>query len=232
MDDVDFSITSLRASTKSAGLIRFIKGHKSVSIAPEAGTERMRKVIDKRITGEDIVETSRLILAEGIENLRLYFMIGLPSENEQDIEGIISLVRKIRDACPRGTLVLTLSTFVPKPFTPFQWHPMEKMEVVKSRLRTIKKALVPLKGIRVFHDVPKYAYMQGLFSRGDRRVSRVLERMTGSDDWQGACRETGTDAAFYLFRQRAFEEILPWDFIETTIPKEKLWEEYQKSLSS
>jgi hypothetical protein len=108
---------------------------------------------------------------------------------------------------------------------------MEKMEVVKSRLRTIKKALVPLKGIRVFHDVPKYAYMQGLFSRGDRRVSRVLERMTVSDDWQGACRETGTDAVFYLFRQRAFEEILPWDFIETTIPKEKLWEEYQKALA-
>ncbi|HTR44401.1 MAG TPA: radical SAM protein [Thermodesulfovibrionales bacterium] len=231
MDDVDFSITSLRASAKSAGLIRFIKGHKSVSIAPEAGTERMRKVIDKRITEADIVETSRLILAEGVENLKLYFMIGLPTENEQDIEGIISLVRKIRDACPRGNIVLTLSTFVPKPFTPFQWHPMEKMDAVKSRLKTIKKALLPLKGVKVFHDVPKYAYMQGLFSRGDRRVSMVLERMTGSDDWQGACREAGTDAAFSLFRQRGFEEILPWDFIDTNIAKEKLWEEYQKALA-
>ncbi|HXX57332.1 MAG TPA: radical SAM protein [Thermodesulfovibrionales bacterium] len=231
IDGVDFSITSLRASPLSAELIGFLKGHRSVSIAPESGTERLRRVIDKRITEEDILETSRLILSAGVDNLRLYFMVGLPTEDEQDIEGIITLVRKIRDGTPRGNIVLTLSTFVPKPFTPFQWHPMEKAEVVKRRLHTIKKALIPVKGVKVFHDVPKYAYMQGLFARGDRRVSRVLEGMADNHDWQNACKKAGLNADFYLFTQRELGEILPWDFIDNGISKDRIWSEYQKAIA-
>ncbi|MGD0883285.1 MAG: radical SAM protein [Thermodesulfovibrionales bacterium] len=231
IDGVDFSITSLRASPKSARLISFLKKHKSVSIAPEAGTERLRRVIDKRVTEADIVETSHRILSEGVENLRLYFMIGLPAENDEDAEGTISLVRKIRESTPRGNIVLTVSTFVPKPFTPFQWHPMEKLHVVKSRLKSIKKALIPIRGVKVFHDVPKYAYMQGLFSRGNRRVSKVLEGMLSDGDWQNACTRAGIDADSYLFRQKAFPEILPWDFIDNGISKDNLWIEYQKALA-
>jgi len=230
-DGVDFSITSLRASPGSAELIKFLRGRKSVSIAPEAGTERLRKVIDKRITEADIVVTSRLILSEGIENLRLYFMVGLPTEDERDIDGILSLVKKIRDESPRGNLVLSLSTFVPKPFTPFQWHPMERMEVVKRRLKTIKNALLSYKGIRVFHDVPKYAYMQGLFARGGRRISRVLEGMLRGGDWQASCRAQRIDADSQLFRTYGFDDLLPWDFIANTIPKERLWAEYRKALT-
>jgi radical SAM superfamily enzyme YgiQ (UPF0313 family) len=232
MDGVDFSITSLRASPMSAELIKLLRKHKSVSIAPEAGTQRLRKAIDKRITEEDIVETARLILSEGIETLRLYFMVGLPTEGEKDIDGIISLVKGIREVASRGNIVLTLSTFVPKPFTPFQWHPMERMGVIKTRLKSIKKALMSLRAVKVFHDVPKYAYMQGLFSRGDRRVSRVLEEMSEHEDWKKACTDAGIDADFYLFRQRDFSEILPWDFIDNGIPKEKLWAEYQKALAT
>lgn len=231
VDGVDFSITSLRASPGSAELIRFLKGHKSVSIAPEAGTERLRRVIDKRISEDDIIETSRLILSEGIENLRLYFMLGLPTEKECDIEGLLSLVKKIRDVSKKGNIVLTLSTFIPKPFTPFQWHPMDRMDIVKRRLKLIKKTLLPLKGVKVFHDVPKYAYMQGLFSTGNRRVSEVLESMADSEEWQTACEEAGIDQDFYLFRQKNFDEILPWDFIDNGMPKEKLWSEYQEALA-
>jgi radical SAM superfamily enzyme YgiQ (UPF0313 family) len=231
IDGIDFSITSLRASRKSVELIRFLKGHKSVSIAPEAGTERLRAVIDKRITEEDILETARLILFGGIETLRLYFMVGLPTEEAKDIEGIISLVEKIRSTSPRGSIVLTLSTFVPKPFTPFQWHPMERLEVVKDRLKAIKKALSAAKGVKVFHDVPKYAYMQGLFARGDRRIAGVLEGMSGAEEWREACVSAGIDTDFHLFRQRDFHDILPWDFIDNNIPKEKLWAEYQKALA-
>ncbi|HAM52069.1 MAG TPA: radical SAM protein [Nitrospiraceae bacterium] len=232
IDGVDFSITSLRASPKSADLIRFLKKHKSVSIAPEAGTERLRRVIDKRITEADIIETSRRILSEGVENLRLYFIIGLPTENDDDPEGIISLVKKIREAITQGNIVLTLSTFVPKPFTPFQWHPMERVDIVKHRLKSIKKALIPIRGVKVFHDIPKYAYMQGLFSRGDRRVSKVLEEMVRNrGDWQKACKSAGVEADFYLFRQRDFPERLPWDFIDNAVSKEKLWTEYQKALA-
>jgi len=232
IEGVDFSITSLRASQKSAELIPFLKGNRSVSIAPEAGTERLRTVIDKKITEENILETSRLILAEGIETLRLYFMVGLPTEDQRDIEGIVSLVKKLRKISHRGNIVLTLSTFVPKPFTPFQWHPMERMETVKDRLKSVKKGLIALKGVKVFHDVPKYAYMQGLFSRGDRRVSHVLEGMEGIEDWRKACANKGTNAEFYLFRQRYLQETLPWDFIDNYISKEKLWTEYEKAIGN
>jgi len=231
IDGIDFSITSLRASQRSAELIRFLKGHKSVSIAPEAGTERLRAVIDKRITEENIIETSRLILSGGVETLRLYFMVGLPAENEDDIRGIISLVRNIRGLSAKGKVVLTLSTFVPKPFTPFQWHPMERMDVVKERLALIKKELLVVRGVKVFHDVPKYAYMQGLFSRGDRRISRLIEGMSDREDWRKTCENTGVDPDFYLFGQRDFHDILPWDFIDNNIPKENLWEEYQKAIA-
>lgn len=229
--DVEFSITSLRASKKSAELVKILKGSKSVSIAPEAGTERMRRVIDKRITEDDIIEISRLILSEGVENLRLYFMIGLPTEEKDDIIGIINLVKKIRDLSERGYLVLTISTFVPKPFTPFQWHPMERMDIIKERLRAIKRGLMGIKGIKVFHDVPKYAYMQGLFARGDRRIAKVLREMGNGKDWKRACLDSGIDIDYYLFRSWSFEEKLPWDFIDCGIKKERLWEEYRKALS-
>ena len=229
---VDFSITSLRASSKSAELVGLMKDHKSISIAPEAGTERLRKVINKMISEEDILCTSELLFANGIRNLRLYFMVGLPTETREDIEGIIDLVEKVRGISASGNITLSVSTFVPKPFTPFQWHPMEAPSEVKGRLRMIKKGLIPLKGVRVFHDVPKYAYMQGMYSVGDRRLSRVLEEMQKSADWITASETAGTDKDFYIFRQKDLGEILPWDFIDIETGKEMLWEEYQKALST
>jgi radical SAM superfamily enzyme YgiQ (UPF0313 family) len=232
MEGVDFSITSLRASRRSAELMTFLRGHKSVSIAPEAGTQRLRDVIDKRITEEDIVETAELILNGETETLRLYFMVGLPTESDEDIEGIVSLVTRIRKRSERGKIVLTLSTFVPKPFTPFQWHPMEKMEVVKRRLKSVKQQLATLKGVKVFHDVPKYAYMQGLFSRGDRRLAGVFEKMERVEEWKKASAEAGIEADSVLFRQADLHDILPWDFIDSGIAKEKLWAEYQKALKT
>jgi radical SAM superfamily enzyme YgiQ (UPF0313 family) len=228
---VDFSITSLRASRKSAELVGLMKGHKSVSIAPEAGTERLRRVINKKITEEDILNTSGLLFAEGIETLRLYFMIGLPTETGEDIEGLISLVQKIRTVSAKGHITLSISTFVPKPFTPFQWHPMENLAEVKDRLKIIKKGLLHLKGVRVFHDVPKYASMQGLFSMGDRRISGVLREMSKTPDWIKAAETAGIEKDFYLFRQKHFDEIQPWDFIDSGIKKAQLWREYQEALS-
>jgi radical SAM superfamily enzyme YgiQ (UPF0313 family) len=231
MEGVNFSITSLRASPTSAALVRFLRGHRSVSIAPEAGTERLRRVIDKRITEADILETARLVLSEEIETLRLYFMIGLPTESDEDIDGIIDVVKTIRSVSARGGIVLTVSTFVPKPFTPFQWHPMVRPDVVKRRLKAIKKALQEVRGVKVFHDVLKYAYMQGLFARGDRRVSRVIERLDTPADWEAASRSAGLDPERELFRQREFSDPLPWDFIDGTMMKQRLWEEYQKAMA-
>ncbi len=229
---VEFSTTSLRASPKSSELIKFMKENKSISIAPEAGTERLRKVINKNISEGDILSISEYIFSEGIENLRLYFMVGLPTETREDIKGLIKLVRKIRDLSVKGNVTLSVSTFVPKPFTPFQWHPMESPQEVKERLKLIKNSLMPVKGIRVFHDVAKYAYMQGLFSLGDRRISKVLERISQFDDWAKAVESSGLNKDFYIFRRKNFNETLPWDFIDIGITKKKLWKEYQEALSS
>jgi radical SAM superfamily enzyme YgiQ (UPF0313 family) len=230
IEGVDFSITSLRASPMSAGLVELMKNSKSVSIAPEAGTERLRKVINKRITEQDILTTSGLVFNSGIENLRLYFMIGLPSEKNEDIIGIVELVRKIRSLPGKGNIILSISTFVPKPFTPFQWHPMEKLDTLKEKLKFIKMELRDAKGIKVFHDVPKYAHMQGLFSTGDRKVFEVLLKMVRTDDFKTACSEAKMNMDFYIFREKSFNEILPWDFIDNGISKEELWREYNKAL--
>ena len=231
IEGVQFSITSLRASGRSAELIGLLKGHKSVSIAPEVGTERLRSVINKQVTEQDIVTTAGHLFDCGIETLRLYFMIGLPTETEEDIEGIIDLVGKVRALSKKTGIVLSVSTFVPKPFTPFQWHPMERLDSAKKKIRQIKKSLEP-KGIKVFHDVPKYAHMQGLFSLGDRRIFPVIERMVEIDDWRTACAEAGIDPDFYVFRKKLFDETLPWDFIDIGVPKEKIWEEYSKAIKS
>lgn len=223
IEGVDFSITSLRASPKTGHLVRLLKRHKSVSIAPEAGTERLRAAINKKITEEDILATAKLILEGNIETLRLYFMVGLPTEQREDIEAVIELVKKIRNNTAKGFITLSISTFVPKPFTPFQWHPMTPMKEVKERLRIIKKGLSDVRGVKVFHDVPKYAYLQGVFSLGDRRVGEIIETIS-------AGRTTQVNEAFYIFRGKGASEILPWDFIDAGVSKENLWKEYMKAI--
>jgi radical SAM superfamily enzyme YgiQ (UPF0313 family) len=212
--DVDFSITSLRASRRSAELVGLLQGHKSISIAPEAGTQRLRDFIGKNITEDDILETVGLIYRHGIRKLRLYFMVGLPTETDEDIGGIVELVESVRERFEKGSITLTLSTFVPKPFTPFERYPMEDMKTVKERLKHIKKSLKPVKGVRVFHDVPKYAYMQGLFSMGDRRVGGVLKAMLEEEDWRRAAGRAGVDPDFYIRRRKPDDEPLPWNFID------------------
>ncbi len=232
MEGVDFSITSLRASAKSGRLVQLMKGHKSISIAPEAGTQRLRNVINKKITDEDIYETARLILESEVETLRLYFMIGLPTETMHDIDGLIELVKTIRKNTRRGYIRLSVSTFVPKPFTPFQWHPMEPLKSIKEKLRMIKKGLGQEKGVRVFHDVPKHAHLQGLFALGDRRIGRVLERLADEDTDIIKKGSPDVDIAHIIFRRKDFAETLPWDFIDAGVDREHLWEEYGKALSA
>ena len=227
VEGVDFSITSLRASARSAHLVSLMKGHKSVSIAPEAGTDRLRRVIDKKISEQDILETAGLILDAGIGTLRLYFMIGLPTETREDINGIVDLVRKIREANKRGFINLTVSTFVPKPFTPFQWHPMEKMSEVKERRRIIRKGLSDVRGVKVHHDVLKDAYIQAMLSVGDRRTSAAIRALAGTEGLSAP----GPGQGYYIFREKGLEEILPWDFIDAGITKERLWEEYCRALA-
>ncbi|MCX7794051.1 MAG: radical SAM protein [Thermodesulfovibrionales bacterium] len=213
-EGVDFSITSLRASPKAAEIIALLKNKKSVSIAPEAGSERLRRLINKNIKEEDILHTSELLFKEGIENLRLYFMIGLFEETDDDIISIVELIKKIRSLSKRGFISLSISIFVPKPHTPFERAPMQRPEIIKKRLNIIKKGLRGLEHVRVLHEVPKYSYMQGLFAQGSRRIGYVIEEMLNEPDWQEACRKREIDPEFYIFRRKDPNEVLPWDFIE------------------
>jgi radical SAM superfamily enzyme YgiQ (UPF0313 family) len=231
MEGVDFSITSLRASAKSAVLVQLMKGHKSISIAPEAGTQRLRDVINKKISDNDIFETARTILESDVNILRLYFMIGLPTETMDDIDGIVSLVSAIRRNTRKGYIRLSVSTFVPKPFTPFQWHPMEPLKSLKEKLRRIKKGLIHEKGVRVLHDMPKDAHLQGLFALGDRRVGKVIEQIATEDFDVIKKGSADIDIAHYIFRQKDFSEPLAWDFIDAGVAMKYLWEEYQKALA-
>ncbi len=226
-EDVDFSITSLRSTKKAAELISFIRKKTSISIAPEAGSKRLREVIKKNISHEDIIDTARLIFDSSVNTLRLYFIVGLPTETTEDIYEMIALIKEVRELSKKGDIVLSINTFVPKPFTPFQWHNMEDISVVKERLKILKQGL---KGVRVkvFHDMPKYAYMQGLFSLGDRRVAAVIEAFALCGDWLRACEEVGVDYQFYVYRKKDFTEALPWDFIANSVEKYNLWNEYVK----
>lgn len=226
---VAFSLTSLRANERSAHLIERLKGARSVSIAPEAGTERMRQVINKKVTEQDILETSALLFQNGIEQLRLYFMIGLPTERDEDIAGIVELIGRIRALSPRGMITAGISTFVPKPFTPFQWVPMESQGAIKEKLRRIKRDTRMFPGVKIVHDIQKQSYLQGLLSRGDRRLGPVLAHMVLQDDYGAACEQMGLSADWYLFRERSKDENFPWDFIDAGVPRERLWAEYQES---
>lgn len=215
-EGVDFTITSLRASRASAELVLNMKKRGSVSIAPEAGTARLREHINKRVGHEDIIECAGMILRGGIKRLKLYFMVGLPTETEEDVRGIISLVSEIRSLTPRGRISLTLSPFVPKPFTDFEREPMERPSVLKARIRMVKEGLKGLgKGVGISHDPVRSALMQGLLAMGDRRVGAVIEGLAASGDsnYMGAAGSAGVDPVFYVHRQKPVDEVLPWDFI-------------------
>ncbi len=237
----DVSISSLRADSISKALIdRLAKsGHKTIAIAPEAGSERLRSVINKGITEDDLLRAADMVFGGGILNLKLYFIIGLPTETQEDVDSIIVLAEKIRAiqlkyARPQGRIgriTLSVNSFVPKPFTPFQWEPMEAMESLNRKQRNLEKAVRKIGNMNIIHDLPKWEYIQALLSRGDRRIGALIRsaHMQGGD-WRKAAKEIGMAMDFYVSRKREFSEALPWDFIDIGVRKEYLRTEYERAL--
>ncbi|HUK99875.1 MAG TPA: TIGR03960 family B12-binding radical SAM protein [Nitrospirota bacterium] len=237
----DISVSSLRADSVSKLLIQCLakSGHKTISIAPEAGSERLRKVINKGITENDILQAAGQSFSAGIPNLKLYFMIGLPTERQEDLIAIIDLAEKIhnvqlkhaRPSGKIGRITLSVNSFVPKPFTPFQWQPMEDIIILNKKLRVLAKAVKKIGNMHMIHDLPKWEYIQALLSRGDRRVGKLLRAAHAQQgDWKKAAKGLGMNIPFYVYRQRTFDEILPWDFIDIGVRKEYLKEEYSRAL--
>ncbi len=241
--DLQLSFSSLRADTLDAELVEALKSGrlKTATIAPETGSERMRRVINKGLTEEQILNAVEMLVAGGIPHLKLYFMVGLPTETEDDVVELIGLVKKIKHrflsaSRPRGRMgeiVVSLNCFVPKPATPFQWAPMEEVAALKRKIRKVADGLKKTANVRVQADVPRWAHIQALLSRGDRRVADLLalaHRHQGN--WPQTFKMSPLNASFYVHRQRTEDELLPWDFIDHGFPKTFLWKEYRLALEA
>ncbi|NOY53065.1 MAG: TIGR03960 family B12-binding radical SAM protein [Deltaproteobacteria bacterium] len=246
---IGVSLPSLRPGTLTAGIIEAIRKVRKTgfTIAPEAGTQRLRDVINKGIGEEEIFDTLRKVFEAGWESIKLYFMIGLPTETGEDLQGIVDLVHRAlkvaRIANPKlKRISVSLSPFVPKPHTPFQWSVQDSPDEINKKYEFLKKHLKNRKIQIKWHD-PEISMLEGIISRGDRRIGRVLQaaweegcRFDGWTEefdpakWESAFRKEGIDPAFYLYRNRACEEVLPWDLIDTGISRDFLKEEFNRAL--
>ncbi len=235
------SLASLRVDAISDPLAQCLRESEiqSVSIAPEAGTERLRKVLRKGYTEEEILKSVDILVEHGLLQIKCYFLIGLPSETDEDVKAILDLARQIRHRIlskrkgekGRWNIVLSVNPFIPKPATPFQWLPLEEVGELKRKLKMIQRGLKGERGIEMIHDLPKWAYIQTLFSKGDRKVGKILMAAHQSQgDWSRALRETNFNPDFYVYRWRDLDEIFPWDFIDHGISKEVLRKEYIKAM--
>ena len=234
-------MSSLRADSLTQTLVEHLRdvGQRTVAIAPEAGSERLRKVVNKHLSRDQILEAVRVIGAAGDFSLRLYFLIGLPTETQEDVSEVLEMVKTIKhhlvkEATTRGRMrqiKLSINCFVPKPFTPFQWFPMDTVQSLKEKQKWLKKALGREGGLKVSFDLPKWAYVQALLSLGDRRVaSMLLLSHVHGEDWQKAFTHSEVNPDFFVYRSKELNESLPWDFIDHGIYKEHLLKEYKLSL--
>jgi radical SAM family uncharacterized protein/radical SAM-linked protein len=254
MDDfsgehIFLSLPSLKPSSLSEGIVRQIKrGRKTgFTIAPEAGTEKLRKVINKNISHDDILSASDLAFREGWNLLKLYFMIGLPTEDEEDLSGIVDLIREISKRSKqrgngRARMNVSISSFIPKSHTPFQWMPMESLESLIEKQQWIKDKFSS-RWIRVkWHDA-RMSLIEAVFSRGDRKLSAVLEKafhlgcaFDGWGDqfdfskWEEAFQLCGVDPKEYAHRAIDRKSPLPWDIIDTGVTKDFLAQEMERAL--
>lgn len=250
---VGVSLPSLRLDSVSIDILKEIEKVRKTGLtfAPEAGSQRLRDVINKGVDEDDLVNAVSYVFKEGWSRIKLYFMIGLPTETDQDVMGIKELAYLVKDLFfkrppeeRKGNFSVTASAscFVPKPFTPFQWHGQDTIEEFHDKINLVKGSIKDKKVTFNYHD-PRVSYMEAIVARGDRRVSSVIYRA-----WEKGCRfdgwsehfrfgswlesmdELGIDGSFYANRNRDFSENLPWDFINPGPSKKYLQNEYTKAI--
>ncbi|MEK7773536.1 MAG: radical SAM protein [Deltaproteobacteria bacterium] len=224
------TLSSLRLDRLDDEFIGLLKqgGYKTVTLAPEAGTERMRAVVNKGMTDVDILDSIRLISEAGFSKIKLYFLIGLPSETDEDALGIADLVKRIKATMKRGEITLSVNPFIPKPCTPFQWHGFERPETIDRRLDIIKKGVSKEHGVTVKALSSREAFIQAYISRADRRAGGLIIDAS-KRGWKRAA--AGADfIEDSVYAKRDSGSILPWDIIDHGIRKSYLWKEYRKGL--
>jgi len=247
--NLTLSLPSLRIDSFSVKLMESLPSRRKTGLtfAPEAGTERLRRIINKGISEEQILDTAAAAFSRGWRSLKLYFMLGLPTETMEDIEAITELVARIRAAgrMTRGGLPqvrISLSTFIPKPHTPFQWVAQESQEQLKAKHEVLKAGL-RRRGSHLSWDEPNISLLEAALSRGDRRLGRVIylawkagatfdawDEHFNYQKWLDAFNQSGLEPGFYAHRQRSFDELLPWSHIDVGVSPAFLKREYQRSL--
>ena len=248
---VNLSLPSLRADNFSMSLMqRLAKGRKSgLTFAPEAGTQRLRDVINKNVTQEDLLASCRTAFAGGYNAVKLYFMLGLPTETDEDVLGIADLAARVMHAWresasnkQRGVrITVSTSWFVPKPHTAFQWEPQISKEEYERRVKLLREAITTKTVTYNWHDSDT-SFLEAVLARGDRRMCKVLEtawrkgakldaweEYFSLDRWLEAFEECGLDPHFYANRRREKDEIMPWSMISSGVAEEYLWRELQRA---
>ena len=222
--EAEFSVSSVRIDSLDRDMLRKLVscGHRTLTLAPEAGSQRLRNVINKNIAEEQILDCVKMATEEKIINLKFYFLIGLPTETDEDIDELEALVKKVHrlwlDESKKlgrlGNITVSVNPFIPKPFTPFQWSAMETTTILKSRMRRIKNFVGPLERTQVIFESLRAAELQAFLARGDRRTGRVLIPLSQGKNLKQACREVGLDLDFYMCRERSEDERFSWEIID------------------
>ena len=233
------SVSSLRFEDLRAELLEPLSdsGEKTLAVAPEVGTDRLRFAIHKRIPNAEILEKTELIFSRGIENLKMYFMVGLPTEREEDIEGIVDLVSKIRQQLIEysrsrghlGKLVPSVNPFIPKPGTPFQWNAMESTRVLARKMQFLRRAFARMPNVEANFKSPRQELLQALLSVGDRRLAPVLLRLArGEINLRNAMNKEGLELDDYIYLERSLDKPLPWGYIDNGMKPALLEKQYKQ----
>jgi radical SAM superfamily enzyme YgiQ (UPF0313 family) len=235
------SPASLRLDDLTEPIVRMLResGERSITIAPETGSDRLRRVINKTVTNAEILEKAELIFANGIENLKLYYMIGLPTETDDDLLAIRTLTEELRTIMLRharsrgrvGRIVASVNPLIPKPGTAYQWLPMEDPAITDRKGKRLRSLVADLDNVFFNIKSERHSYYQALLSLGDRRVAPAIEAAErNGGQWRAAVAETGVDADFYIFRDRSADTVLPWDIIDGGMKSAFFRTEFEKAL--
>ena len=241
--DMGFAISpaSLRLDDLTPTILDLLRrsGERTITIAPETGSDRLRRVINKTVTNDEILNAAEMIFAAGFENLKLYFMIGLPTETDDDLAAIRDLTLQLRDimlthARPRGhigRIVGSVNPLVPKPGTAYQWLPMTDDRAIERSIKRMRALTADIVNVYFNIKSERHSFYQALLSLGDRRVAPAIEAAErNGGNWRAAVAESGVDAGFFVFRDRSHDAVLPWDIIDGGMKDAFFRSEYEKGL--
>jgi radical SAM superfamily enzyme YgiQ (UPF0313 family) len=243
LNEMGYSISpaSLRLDDLTETLVRLLheSGERTLTIAPETGSDRLRRVINKTVTNDEILDRAELIFASGVQNLKLYYMIGLPTETDEDLIAIRNLTLQIRERMVKharskgqiGRIVGSVNPLIPKPGTAYQWLPMEDPALVDRKIKRLRTLTADIDNVYFNIKSERHSYFQALLSLGDRRVAPAIELAErNGQNWRAAVADAEIDGDFFIFRDRTADAMLPWDIIDGGMKASFFHTEFEKSL--